>query len=633
MINDDFLTKEETYLFNCGEFYQSYRKFGAHKAEVNGKSGVHFAVWAPHALAISVAGSFNGWDGQANPMARYGSSGIWTLFIPFLEAGELYKYQLTCQDGQTCLKADPFALFSEMRPHTASVICDLSGYPWTDERWQQQRDGGSPKKKPLLIYEVHLGSWKRKQDNRFLNYRELARELIPYVKDLGFTHIELLPVMEHPYDGSWGYQITGYYAATSRYGSPHDLMFFIDQCHQAGIGVILDWVPGHFCKDAHGLGRFDGTPLYEKEEHRQWGTYKFDFSRDEVRSFLISNAVFWLDRYHVDGLRVDGVTSMLLLSYGQDDDKARNSHGGKEDLDAVAFLQKLNEVVFGYFPGALMIAEESTDWPLVSRPAYSGGLGFSYKWNMGWMNDTLRFFTTDFQQRKQKHRLLTFSLMYAFSEDFVLPLSHDEVVHGKKSLIEKMPGDYWQKFAGLRTLYLYLICHPGKKLVFMGGEFAQFIEWRNSAGLDWLLLDFETHCQHLQYVRSLNRLYLNSKELWENDHHWAGFKWIDADNSEQNVLIFLRSGLNKEHFLVIVINCRPNAYLDFRVGVPGSGIYREIFNSDAGEFGGSGLTNPSPLWTEAIPWQGQDYSLTIKIPPLAGIILRPSGKSHRQLEI
>lgn len=484
-----------------------------------------------------------------------------------------------------------------------------------------------PQEQPLLIYEVHPGSWKRKEDGSFYSFRELAGELVDYVRRMGFTHIELMPVMEHPFDGSWGYQVTGYFAPTSRYGTPHDLMYFIDRCHQAGIGVILDWVPGHFCRDAHGLERFDGTALYEKDEHEQWGTYKFDFSRTEVWSFLISNAVFWLDKFHADGLRVDGVSSMLYLDYGKEGRNWKpNIYGGRENLEAVAFMQRLNEVIFRYYPEALMIAEESTDWPLVSWPTYLNGLGYNFKWNMGWMNDTLKYMQLDFPQRRDNHGLLTFSLMYAFSEDFILPLSHDEVVHGKKSLIDRMPGDYWQKFAGLRTLYCYLICHPGKKLLFMGGEFAQFIEWRYYSELEWFLLDYELHRKYKEYVRALNNLYLKDKCLWEEDHDWKGFEWVDADNKEQSILIFLRWAKERKDFVLVVLNFRPETYPDFRIGVPFPGVYKEIFNTDSECFGGSGQVNTGKLIAEKIGWHNREYSLKIKVPPLGGVIFKSDGE-------
>lgn len=629
MNSTDFLIDEEIYLFNKGEFYHSYLRFGAHVHVREGTPGIHFSVWAPNALRVAVVGNFNAWCGKLHRMKPVEKTGVWTLFIPGLQQGELYKYEITTQEGIPLLKSDPYAFYAEKRPATASIISSLA-YPWQDQDWMKSRKLGNVKAKPLLIYEVHLGSWKRKgeEESSFYTYEELAQILIPYVLDLGYTHIEILPLLEHPYDGSWGYQVTGYYASTSRYGSPQQLMFLIEQCHQSGIGVILDWVPGHFCKDRHGLGRFDGTVLYEEGEHEQWGTYKFDFSRTEVVSFLISNALFWFDQYHIDGLRVDGVSSMLYLDYGQEGySRKRNIHGGRENLDVVRFLQRLNEVVFHYYPEALMIAEEATDWPLVSWPTELQGLGFNYKWNMGWMNDTLRYLELDFNERPHHHGKLTFSLMYAFSENFILPLSHDEVVHGKKSLLNKMPGDYRQKFAGLRSLYCYFLCHPGKKLFFMGGEFAQFIEWRFEAELDWLLLEYEMHRKYQTFTRAMNQLYLKECSFWKRDHDWSGFTWIDADNSEQSILVFCRYA-NPSEFVVVLINFQPISYETFRIGVPRLGTYKEIFNSDHEQFGGSHQLNSALLKAQNVPWHQQRYSLEITVPPLAAVIFKPLFHTH-----
>lgn len=619
----DFLTEAEIYLFNSGELYHSYLKFGAHRIELQGEEGVHFALWAPNAAGVAVVGDFNGWRGEAHAMEKRGKSGVWSLFVPGLQEGELYKYEIHTGAGQALLKADPFAFYAEKRPNTASRIHSLTGYQWQDHRWQAGKKN-PPQEQPLLIYEVHLGSWRRKKDGSFLTYRELAGVLPEYVKGMGFTHLELLPVMEHPYDGSWGYQITGYFAPTSRYGTPQDLMYFIDSCHQAGIGVILDWVPGHFCKDAHGLRSFDGTSLYEGDDHEQWGTCKFNFARREVWSFLISNAVFWLDKFHVDGLRIDGVSSMLYLDYEKEPGNRRlNSCGGGENLEAVAFMQKLNATIFNYYPRALMIAEEATEWPLVSWPVELQGLGCNFKWNMGWMNDTLKYVELDFPERSAHHRLLTFSLFYAFAENFVLPLSHDEVVHGKKSLINRMPGDYWQKFAGLRLLYCYFLCHPGKKLLFMGGEFAQFIEWRYDAELDWFLLDFEMHRQYQSFVQTAGRLYRQEKSFWQKERGWEGFTWVDADNAAQSILVFLRRAQEKRDFLLVVLNFRPETYREFRVGVPGPGKYQEILNTDSQAFGGSGQVNAGIIKAEKIPWHQREYSLKITVPPLGGVIFKP----------
>ncbi|KUO72145.1 MAG: glycogen-branching enzyme [Desulfosporosinus sp. BRH_c37] len=623
MENERFIGIEEIYLFNRGELYKSYTRFGAHVVEEGDLHGTYFVVWVPDAEAVYVVGDFNNWCSKQNPMNEVGNTGVWTLFMPEILLGQLYKYEIQVRGGEIFLKSDPFAFYSELRPLTASRVYSLEGYAWLDQEWISRSRTSNPQEKPMLIYEVHLGSWRRKVDGGFYNWREFVEELLTYVLEMGYTHIELMPIMEHPYDGSWGYQVTGYYSCTSRYGNPHDFMYFIDRCHQAEIGVILDWVPGHFVKDAHGLGRFNGMSVYEKDEHGQWGTYNFDFSRTEVWSFLISNALFWFETYHVDGLRVDGVSSMLYLDYEQGKQWERNIYGGRENLQAMAFMQRLNEVVFRAYPGALMIAEEATDWPLVSSPTYLNGLGYNYKWNMGWMNDTLRYMQLEFSQRKDHHHLLTFSLTYAFSENFVLPLSHDETVHGKQSLLDKMPGDYWQKFAGLRNLMGYFMGHPGKKLMFMGGEFAQFIEWRYEAELDWFLLDYEMHKKYQEYVRNINKLYQREKALWENDHDWSGFEWLDVDNKEQSILAFCRKAKDPDNFLIILINLQPRSYENFRVGVPQKGIYQEIFNSDQEIYGGTNQLNLSPLVAENFAWCGQAFSLRINVPPLATIIFKP----------
>ena len=625
MNSNGFWDIEEIYLFNCGKLYKAYTMFGAHSSDDGKKVGTRFVVWAPGTEAVYVVGDFNDWNFESHPMSEIGTTGVWILFIPNLFSG-LYKYGIKTKSGEVFLKSDPFAFSSELRPLTASRIVSLDGYNWQDQDWLKQREKADPKEKPLSIYEVHPGSWRRKEGS-FYQWQELAAKLIPYVKRMGYTHIEILPIMEHPYDGSWGYQLTGYFSCSSRYGSPRDFREFIDRCHQKGIGVILDWVPGHFCKDAHGLGKFNGSYLYEKDEHGLWGTYTFNFSKSEVWSFLISNALFWFEEFHADGLRVDGVSSMLYLDF-EKPDKAweRNIHGGREHLEAIAFLQKLNQVILQECPGALMIAEESTDWPLVTYPPYVEGLGFNYKWNMGWMNDTLRYLQLEFSQRKDYHHLLNFSLTYAFSENFILPLSHDEVVHGKKSLLDKMPGDYWQKFAGLRTLIGFQMTHPGKKLLFMGGELAQFIEWRYDQELDWLLLNYDQHGKFQEYVSNLNHLYRKEKPLWENDHDWSGFEWIDPDNSGQSILVFIRRGKNPQDFLIILINFCPVKYANFRIGVPRRGLYQEIFNSDQEKFGGSGYINRVPVAAESLPWHGRSFSLRLKVPPLAMIIFRPQFK-------
>lgn len=619
-----FLDQDEIYLFNCGELYHSYMKFGAHIIEGDGIQGTHFAVWVPDALYVCLVGEFNNWCSTNSKMNEFGNSGVWTLFVPRVHHGQLYKYEIHTKDGQVFLKSDPYAFFSELRPATASIVYSLEGFNWQDQTWMEQRKGVNVQEIPLLIYEVHLGSWRRKEDGSYYNWRTLAIELLEYVLQMGYTHIELMPIMEHPFDGSWGYQVTGYYSCTSRFGTPEDFMYFVNQCHLAGIGVILDWVPGHFCKDAHGLGEFDGRAVYENGKNEQWGTFNFDFSKTEVLSFLISNAVFWFDKFHVDGLRVDGVSSMLYSDYEKPGHSwKRNIHGGRENLEAIAFMRRLNEVVLQYYPGTLMIAEESTDWPLVTYPPYVDGLGYNFKWNMGWMNDTLRYMSLDFPLRKNNHQLLTFSLTYAFSENFILPLSHDEVVHGKRSLLDRMPGDYSQKFAGLRSLCGYWMCHPGKKLLFMGGEFAQFIEWRENAELDWCILEFEMHRKHQTFMSALNKLYRQEKALWENDQDWSGFEWIDVKNYQQSILIFSRKAQNADDFLIILINFQTNSYENFQLGVPHKGIYQEIFNSDQKIFGGNDQINRSMLEAEKVSWQNQTFSLTITVAPLATVILKP----------
>lgn len=598
---------------------------GAHVGVEKGLQGVRFSVWVPSALGVSVIGDFNDWDGQRDPLELQEGSGIWTSFVPGVKHGDLYKYEITARHGQILRKSDPYAFYAECRPRTASRVFDLRGYEWHDQAWDRSKEESNLYQRPLLVYEVHLGSWRTKEDGAFYTYRELADLLVSYAVEMGYTHLQLLPISEHPFDGSWGYQVTGYYAATSRFGTPHDFMYFVDRCHQQGLGVILDWVPAHFCKDNHGLCRFNGANLYEKEEIPGWGTLKFDYSRQEVKNFLISNALFWFDLFHIDGLRVDAVASILYLDYGKKPGEwVPNRYGGNGDLEGIAFIKELNEAVFSYFPQALMIAEESSEWPSVTSPTYAGGLGFNYKWNMGWMNDVLRYLQKEPIYRKWHHNLLTFSFMYAFSENFILPMSHDEVVHGKKSLIEKMPGDYWQKFAGFRVFLGYMMTHPGKKLLFMGGEFAQFIEWRYYQQLEWFLLDYEMHRKFRDYVKVLNHLYRQEKSLWELDHGWDGFSWIDCHNNEQSILIFLRKGLDPQDFLVVLCNFTPRYYQMFRIGVPENGSYREIFNSDLEIYGGSGKGNPEPLAADRIPWHQSPYSLEIKVPPLAFILLKKS---------
>lgn len=621
-ITDANITEEKLYLFNQGQYFHSYRIFGAHPVE----GGVRFTVWCPEVKSVGVIGSFNDWTPQY--LTPRGSTGVYSGIIPEAKPGDLYKYRITTAAGETFDKADPYAFWAEVRPGTASRIARLDGYTWHDGRYRAiRRSTKSPR--PMNIYEVHLGSWKQQEhpedpDYPFLSYRQLADELIPYAKDMGYTHLELLPVMEHPFDGSWGYQVTGFFAPTSRYGGPQDFMYFVDQAHQHGLGVILDWVPGHFCRDAHGLGRFNGKMLFEGADHPEWGTYKFDFTRSEVRSFLISSALYWLGCYHVDGIRVDGVTSMLYLNFGLPDwaKKTYNDQGGEENTAAVEFLRQLNDAVHTFAPGAITVAEESSAWPHVTGDTASGGLGFDYKWDMGWMNDTLEYCKTDFPFRPYHHNKLTFSMAYGFSERFILPLSHDEVVHGKLSLMGRMPGDYWRKFAGLRLLALYQITHPGGKLSFMSTEYGPFIEWREYESLEWFLLDYPTHQMHQDYVKQLNRLYQNTPALWQDDHSWEGFHWLDADDSAQSILLFRRTGREKTKAVTVLLNFQPEVYSDFRIGVPYPGQYQELLSSDTTEFGGSGKGNPDILKAEPVPCHGEKWSVRVTVPPIGGILLQ-----------
>ncbi len=627
------ITQEQIYLFREGTNYKSYYMLGAHRMNQDSRKGVRFAVWAPNADWVSVVGDFNAWSTTANPMKMLDNSGIWELFISGLDNGQLYKYAIGSGSGEVLYKCDPYGYYCELRPKTASIVYNLEDYSWSDTKWQEDKNSKGLLDKPMLIYEVHLGSWRQKEDGSFYSYLELAAELVDYVVDMGYTHIELMPIMEHPYDGSWGYQVTGFFAVTSRYGTPKDFMYFIDCCHQKGIGVILDWVPGHFPKDAHGLARFDGTPLYEhpdprRGEQTQWGTYVFDYGRHEVQSFLYSSAIFWLDYFHIDGFRVDAVTSMLYLDFGREE-WLPNQYGGNENLEAAAFLKRLNEIVFSQYPTTLMIAEDSSQWPLVTAPTCSGGLGFLYKWNMGWMNDTLRYTSMDPYYRKWNHNLLTFSLTYAFSENYILPLSHDEVVHGKRSLLNKMPGEYHQKFAELRSLLGYLIAHPGKKLSFMGNEFGQFIEWKFDAGLDWLLLDYEMHQKMQGYVKALNHFYLNQPALWEDDNSWSGFEWICPDDNNQSVLTFLRKSRMPEEYLLVVVNFTPLERLEYRIGVPLVKGFQMIFNSDDTDFGGDGYKNNALIKTEKHPCHGLEQSIKLCIPPSSIVFYKPVFQQKR----
>lgn len=622
------LSEYAIYLFNQGDNYRSYQMLGSHLVNFQGENGVSFAVWAPHAKSVSVVGDFNHWDGTVHVMSKCGSSGIWQIFISGMTEHTVYKYQITTAYGKIILKADPYAFCAELRPNTASKVYSLENYAWNDAAWLEQRKHYNSYQAPMLTYEVHLGSWRRGANGEFLSYKEMAEQLVSYVKEMNYTHIEIMPICEHPFDGSWGYQATGYFAVTSRYGEPKDFMYLVDLCHQNNIGVILDWVPGHFCRDDHGLRKFDGQPLYESPdpmlaENDEWGTTNFDYSRYEVKSFLISNAMFWLDVYHIDGLRIDAVANMLYLDYGKEDGQWKpNKHGGNGNLAAMDFLRHLNHVVFENHPNALMIAEESTSWPLMTKPVYIGGMGFNYKWNMGWMNDILKYMEFDAIYRKWNHNLITFSLMYAFSENYVLPLSHDEVVHGKKSLVEKMPGDYWQKFANLRAFYGYWMAHPGKKLLFMGSEFAQFIEWKYYDSLDWHLLEYPLHKKMHDFVKNLNAFYVEQKSLWEIDCDWKGFEWIDCHDYSKSVISFIRKTKKMQDFVIVVCNFTPEVHYGYRIGVPQSGKYLEVLNSDATEFGGSGVSNIQELNTEPISWHNQENSLVLTLPPLSTIYLK-----------
>ncbi len=625
------LTEFDLYLMGEGRHYDTYKKLGAHVITLEGVSGVHFAVWAPSARRVSVVGDFNGWDGRCHPMRARGSSGIWEIFIPELREGAVYKYEILGPDGNLVpLKADPYAFRGELRPRTGSVVAQLDSYKWNDSEWISSRTRKNWHESPISVYEVHLGSWRRvpEDHNRWLTYHELGDQLIPYVKELGFTHIELLPIMEHPFDGSWGYQTLGYFAATSRFGTPAEFMEFVDRCHQAGLGVILDWTPAHFPRDAHGLSQFDGTHLYEHADprlgaHPDWGTLVYNYGRNEVQNYLISNALFWVDKYHIDGLRVDAVASMLYLDYSRKEGEwIPNQYGGRENLSAIEFLKRMNEVCHGKFPGVFTVAEESTSWPAVSRPTYLGGLGFSFKWNMGWMNDTLKYFAHDPVHRKYEHNKLTFSLLYAFTENFLLPFSHDEVVHGKNSMLHKMPGDMWQQFANLRLLYGYQFAHPGKKLMFMGQEFGQRHEWSEARSLDWHLLRFSNHCGLQQLVSDLNRLYAAELALHEVDFDWQGFEWIDANDSDNSVLTFVRRGKRPEDLFLIVLNATPVVRSGYRLGVPQPGYYREIMNTDAAIYGGSNTGNMGGQEAIAHPAQGRPHSLVITLPPLSALYLK-----------
>jgi 1,4-alpha-glucan branching enzyme len=625
------LTDFDLHLIGEGTHYRAHEKLGAHRVKVGSTTGVHFAVWAPNADRVSLIADVNGWDGRVHPMRLLAPAGIWEIFIPDLADGEKYKFEILTRTGALLEKADPFGFAFEVPPQSASVVRDISGYDWNDRAWMTARPAhGAWLEQPMATYEVHLGSWARvpEEGNRFLTYRELAGRLVPYVKEMGFTHIELMPVMEHPFSGSWGYQVLGFFAPTSRFGPPEDFKFFVDACHQAGIGVILDWVPGHFPKDAHGLAEFDGTALFEhadrrQGEHQDWGTLIFNYSRHEVRNFLLSNALFWLEEYHVDGLRVDAVASMLYLDYSRREGEwIPNAFGGRENLDAIAFLRQLNTLTHGEHPGTITAAEESTAWPGVSRPVHLGGLGFTYKWNMGWMHDVLEYVREDPVHRRWHHHLVTFSMLYAFTENFVLPLSHDEVVYGKRALLDKPPGDAWQKYATLRTLYGFMYAHPGKKLLFMGGEFGQWREWHHDRSLDWHLLDDPSHASLRRYVQDLNRCYQAEPALYERDFDPEGFRWIDCNDNENSVVSVVRYARDRRDFIVMVFNFTPVPRGDHRIGVPEAGRYTEIVNSDASFYGGGDVGNGGGVTSEPVAAHGFEQSLRLMIPPLGCLFLK-----------
>ena len=623
---EDVINSYNINLFKEGKNFRSYNFMGAHQVEKEDVVGITFSVWAPNAKKVSLVGEFNNWDESLNVMNDIEDSGIWNIFIPNMEYGENYKFYIESKSGKSKLKSDPYAFFSEKRPNTASIVYDLKSYKWNDDIWIEKKGKYSYIDKPMNIYEVHLGSWKRKWDGEFFTYEELD-ELIDYVEDMRYTHIELLPITEHPLDMSWGYQTIGYYSATSRYGDPQQLMRFVDKCHQKNIGVIFDFAYSHFCKDDHGLYKFDGTNQFEyedetKAENLGWGTAHFDLGKPEVQSFLISNAIFWMEKFHVDGIRMDAVSSMLYLDYDIGHWKP-NKYGGRENIEAIEFLRMFNEIIHKEIKNPIIIAEESTSWPMVTGPAYKGGLAFDNKWNMGWMNDTLKYMEMDPIYRKYHHELITFSLMYAFSENFIIPLSHDEVVHGKKSLLNKMPGDEWQKFANLRLLYAYMMIHPGKKLLFMGSEFAQDLEWRFEYGLEWTLLANEQNLKMKNYVKDLNHLYKDEKSMYEIDNHHSGFDFIDPHNINQSVIVIMRKGKKKEDFIIAVLNFTPVVYSEYRIGVPYRGLYTEVFNSDNKKYYGSGQTmQEQVLESEDVNWHNKQYSINIKVPPLGATFIK-----------
>lgn len=649
---------EEMRLFHSEVNHRLYYSLGCHLKKEKGKWGAEFKVWAPNAKDVSVVGNFNDWDGSKHRMFFNGYHGVWSIFIPNIKEGDIYKYEITSQDGRVFLKSDPFAFYSELRPGTASIVKDVTRpYNWEDDDWLEKRSNWNPFESPMNIYEIHLGSWRRKPESEivkidkpdlektqeelkaesgFLDYREICDKLLPYILEMGYTHVEIMPLSEHPLDGSWGYQAVGYYSMTSRYGDPDGFKYLVNEFHKAGIGVILDWVPGHFCKDAHGLLKFDGTPLYEypdewRSENKGWGTANFNLASPEVRSFLISNAVFLFDIYHIDGIRADAVSNIIYLEYGQQEVRGlKNKYGGDEDLEAIEFLRLLNEIVFAEFKNPLMIAEEATAWPLVTRPAYVGGLGFNYKWNMGWMNDMLKYMEMDPVYRQYHHNLITFSLMYCFSENYILSLSHDEVVHGKKSLLDKMFGRYEDKFASLRMFLGYMFGHPGKKLNFMGTEIGQFMEWRFYEELEWKMLKYPMHDSIKTYVRDLNKLYKREKALWEQDTTYDGFEWVDHSNYQESVISFVRKSKDEKDFLLFVCNFTPVAHFNYLVGSRDLVDYEEIFNSDRDIYSGTNILNSGVIKPKLQNINGIPYSLELNIPPLSTIILKPKFKEEEK---
>jgi 1,4-alpha-glucan branching enzyme len=625
------LSEFDLFLFGQGRNWKIYEKLGAHQRTVADVPGVNFAVWAPNAESVQVVGDFNHWDGSAFPMRKHIPAGVWELFVPKIGAGEKYKFRIKMRDGNIVDKTDPYGFYAELPPRTASIVTPLDRYQWNDQEWLNRRAQNDALNKPMNIYELHLGSWRKDPEGHhgWMNYRRIAHELVAYCKEMNFTHVELMPISEHPFSGSWGYQTVGYFGVTSRYGTAEDFMYFVDHCHQHNIGVLIDWVPAHFPKDGHGLRQFDGSALFEHEdprqgEHPDWGTMIFNFGRTEVRNFLIANALFWLDKYHIDGLRVDAVASMLYLDYSRKAGEwVPNCYGGRENLDAIHMLREFNEQVHGQYPGVLTLAEESTAWPGVSRPTDCGGLGFSVKWNMGWMNDTLRYMRHEPVHRKYHHNELTFSLIYAFTENFTLPLSHDEVVHGKGSLISQMSGDLWQKFANLRLLYSYMWTHPGKKLLFMGSELAQWHEWDYDSQIQWDLLGWDTHAGIKRLVADLNRLVVEQPALHQLDFSSDGFEWIDCMNADSSTIAFMRKGRNPEDFLIVACNFTPVVRNNYRLGVPKTGFYNEIFNSDSSYYAGSNVGNFPGINADSNGQHGRPASVLINLPPLATVVLKP----------